>query len=371
MNDFKSQYHLIKEEIDDAVSKVLESGWYILGENVSAFEREFADYCGAQFAVSVGNGLEALQLALLSCSVGEGDEVLTVANTAVATVLAISLTGAKPVFVDVDPETFGIDVSKIEKKITNRTKAILPVHLFGHPVDMDPVREIAERNNLLIIEDACHAHGAEYKGKRAGTLGHVGCFSFYPTKNLGGYGDGGAIVTNEKEIAAKVSSLRNYGQETRYEHALRGINSRLDELQAAILRIKLKHLDEWNENRRRNARLYDELLQGTNVICPKEKDYARHVYHLYVIRSKKRDQLQRFLEAKGITTLIHYPIPVHLQKAYEDLGVCSGALPVTENLADEILSLPIFPELEKPQIEEVTGSIRTFCGQHNICECLS
>jgi dTDP-4-amino-4,6-dideoxygalactose transaminase len=360
MNDFRLQYSSIKEEVDKAISDVLESGWYILGENVRAFEKEFAAYCGAKFGVGVGNGLEALQLALLAYDVGDGDEVITVANTAVATALAISLTGAVPVFVDIDPETYAMDVTHIDEKITNKTKAILPVHLFGHPVDMDPLVEIAASNNLLVIEDACQAHGTEYKGKKAGTLGHAGCFSFYPTKNLGAYGDGGMIVTDNEKIAEKLYSLRNYGQKTRYVHLLKGINSRLDEVQAAILRVKLKHLDEWNEKRREYARLYNQLLQETEAICPIEKDYARHVYYLYVIRSRKRDKLQSFLEAKGITTLIHYPIPIHLQKAYEDLGIKRGALPKTEKVADEILSLPIYPELKKNQIEEVTDSIKEF-----------
>lgn len=363
MNDFKLQYLSIKNEIDEVVNHVLESGWYILGENVKAFEKEFADYCGAKFAVGVGNGLEALQLAMLAYSIGNGDEVITVANTAVATVLAISLTGAKPVFVDIDSETYGIDVSQIEERITDKTKAILPVHLFGHPVNMDPLVEIAIQNNLVVIEDACQAHGAEYKGKKVGTLGHVGCFSFYPTKNLGAYGDGGMIITNDEEIAERLFSLRNYGQKTRYIHQFKGLNSRLDEIQAAILRVKLKHLDEWNEKRREKAKLYNELLQGADVICPKQKDYAEHVYHLYVIRSRKRDELQRFLDARGIIALIHYPIPVHSQKAYEDLGVHRGALPITEKIANEILSLPIFPELRKDQIEEVVDSIKLFFEQ--------
>lgn len=363
MNNFRLQYTLIKSEVDEAINQVLESGWYILGENVKAFEKEFAEYCGAKFAVGVGNGLEAIQLAMLSYGIGHGDEVITVANTAVATVLAISLTGAKPVFVDVDSETYGIDVSQIEDRITNKTKAILPVHLFGHPVNMYPLLEIAIQNDLVVIEDACQAHGAEYKREKVGTLGHVGCFSFYPTKNLGAYGDGGMIITDEEEIAEKLFSMRNYGQETRYTHLFKGLNSRLDELQAAILRVKLRHLDEWNEKRRENAKLYNELLEGSNVLCPTEKGYAKHVYHLYVIRSRKRDELQRSLKAKGIITLIHFPIPVHLQRAYEDLGAHRGALPVTERIADEILSVPIFAELRKDQIEEVVVSIKAFFEQ--------
>ena len=360
MNDFKLQYLSIKNEIDVAIDQVLGSGWYVLGENVEAFEKEFADYCGARFAIGVGNGLEALQIAMQAYDIGAGAEVITVANTAVATVLAISLAGAKPVFVDIDAETHGMDVTQIEKKITNKTKAILPVHLFGHPVDMDPLLDIATQNDLFVIEDACQAHGAEYKARKVGTLGDAGCFSFYPTKNLGAYGDGGMIVTNEEEIVAKLFSMRNYGQKTRYVHELKGLNSRLDELQAAILRVKLKHLDRWTEQRRENAKLYGELLQKVDVFCPKEKDYAKHVYHLYVIRSQKRDELQRFLQDRDIITLIHYPIPVHLQKAYADLGINRGALPVTEKTASTILSLPIYPELRKDQVEEIVDLIELF-----------
>jgi len=360
MNNFKLEYLSIKNEIDEAISQVLESGRYVLGENVKSFEKEFADYCGAKFAIGVGNGLEALQLAMLAYGVGNGDEVITVANTAVATVLAISLTGAKPVFVDIISQTYGMDVSQIEKRLNKKTKAILPVHLFGHPVNMDPLLEIAAENNLVVIEDASQAHGAEYHGRRVGALGHAGCFSFYPTKNLGAYGDGGIIITSEEEIAERLFSLRNYGQKTRYIHQSKGLNSRLDEIQAAILRVKLKHLDEWNQKRRENARLYNELLQGADVTTPIEKDYAKHAYHLYVIGSQRRDELQLFLEARGITTLIHFPIPVHLQKAYEDLGVHRGTLPITEKTANEILSLPIFPELRRNQIEKIVASIKSF-----------
>jgi dTDP-4-amino-4,6-dideoxygalactose transaminase len=360
MNDFILQYNSIKKEIDDAINNVLKSGWYILGENVRCFEKEFANYCGIKNAIGVGNGLEALQLAMLAYGLKEGDEVITVSNTAVATVLAISLTGAKPIFVDIDTETYNMDISKIEEKITNRTKAILPVHLFGHSVDMDPLLEIADQNDLIVIEDACQAHGAEYKGKKVGGLGNVGCFSFYPTKNLGAYGDGGMIITNDKEIAEKILMLRNYGQTSRYVHSIRGINSRLDELQAAILRVKLKYLEKWNEQRRKNAKLYNTFLKGTKIICPSEKSYAKHIYYLYVIRSNNRDELQLFLEKQKITTLIHYPIPVHLQKSYEDLGVINGTLPVTEKLANEILSIPIYPELESEQIGQITDCIKMF-----------
>lgn len=358
MNDLALEYASIKNEIDATIEGVLKSGWYILGENVKLFEKEFADYCGAKFAVGVGNGLEALQLAMLAYGIGEGDEVITVANTAVATVLAISLNGAIPVFVDIDSETYEMDVTQIEKKITRRTKALLPVHLFGHPVDMRPLMEIAAKHNLLVIEDACQAHGTEYKTKKVGTFGDVGCFSFYPTKNLGACGDGGMVITNNEEIFEKVLVLRNYGQKTRYLHEVNGINSRLDEIQAALLRVKLKYLDDWNEKRRKIASWYNELLSTTNVVCPKEKEYAKHNYHLYVIRSEKRDKIHDFLAAKGITSLIHYPIPIHLQKPYAYLGILLGALPNTEKASNEILSLPIFPELRYNQIEEVVNSIK-------------
>ena len=359
-NDFKLQYRYIKNEIDEAINNCLESGWYILGNNVKAFEKEFAEYCGAEFGIGVGNGLEALQLALLAYGVGKGDEVITVANTAVATALAISSTGATPVFVDIDPETYEIDTSEVEKKITKKTRAILPVHLFGHPVNMDPLLEIAVRDDLLVVEDACQAHGTEYKGRKVGTLGQVGCFSFYPTKNLGGCGDGGMVLTNDPKIAEKISSLRNYGQQTRYIHQYKGLNSRLDEIQAAILRVKLKHLDEWNEKRRRIAKYYNEFLEGTEIICPKEAPFAKHVYHLYVIRSRKRDKMQQYLETKGVSTLIHYPIPIHLQKAYSELGLPEGSLPVTEKICQEILTIPIFPELSPNQIQEIVNSINNF-----------
>jgi dTDP-4-amino-4,6-dideoxygalactose transaminase len=359
-NDFKIQYESIKDEIKEAINQVLEKGHYILGENVEAFEKEFANYCGAKFGIGVGNGLEALQIAMYAYGIGKGDEVITVSNTAVATVLAISFNGAKPVFVDIEAETQQIDVSLIKKKITKKTKAILPVHLFGHPVDMDPLLDIASKNNLLVIEDACQSHGARYKGNKVGTLGNAGCFSFYPTKNLGAYGDGGMVLTNDREIAEKMLSIRNYGQKTRYTHIYKGLNSRLDELQAAILRVKLKHLETWINQRRENAKRYNKSFQKTKVTAPKEMSYAKHVYHLYVIRCEKRDELQRFLQDRGITTLIHYPIPVHLQVAYSDLRLHQGSLPVTEKTANTILSLPIYPELKESQIDEIVQAIQEF-----------
>ncbi len=360
MNDFKLQYCSIKKELNVAISQVLESGNFVLGDMVRCFEREFAEYCGAAFGIGVNSGLDALQLSMVALNIGRGDEVITVSNSAVATALAITHAGAKPVFADVDKRTRNIDPQKIKEKITKRTKAVLPVHLFGNPVDMEQINEIAEDHDLSVVEDACQAHGAEYKGKKTGTLGDAGCFSFYPTKNLGAYGDGGIVLTSDEEIYEKIRMLRNYGQKTRYTHVFKGVNSRLDEIQAAILRVKLRHLDKWNDARRRNAKSYNELLRGTEVVCPVEQKGGKHVYHLYVIESKKRDQLQNFLSSKKITTLIHYPIPIHLQEAYKELEIPTGMLPITESSAKRILSLPVCPELTEAQIGYVADSIRHF-----------
>lgn len=361
MNDFKLQYLSIREEIDSAIQDVLDSGWYILGDKVTAFEQEFAQYCKSDFAVGVGNGLDALKLTLRAFGIKNGDEVITVSNTAVATALAISLVGAKPVFVDIDPTTYTLDITQLESKINNKTKAIIPVHLFGHPVDMEPLMELANKYKLVVIEDACQAHGSEYRGRKVGSIGNAGCFSFYPTKNLGAYGDGGMILTNNKKIAEKIMLLRNYGQESRYVHIFKGENSRLDELQAAILSVKLKYLDKWNEKRRYNAEIYKKLLKEVpEVICPIEKINAKHIYHLYVIRTLKRNDLQNFLKSKNIITLIHYPIPIHLQKAYKNSEIYKKSLPVTERVAEEILSLPMYPELQSEQIKNVAESIKLF-----------
>jgi dTDP-4-amino-4,6-dideoxygalactose transaminase len=297
---------------------------------------------------------------LRACGVQNGDEVITVPNTAIATVLAITMAGGTPVFVDIDPQSYNMDASKIERAITSKTKAILPVHLFGQTADMGPILEIAGEHNLKVIEDACQAHGAEYKGKKAGSLAHAGCFSFYPTKNLGAYGDGGMVVTNDEEIAHRMRLLRNYGERERYYHTIKGFNSRLDELQAAVLRVKLKRLDDWNSARRQRAKLYDSLLADSGVITPAEMGYGKHVYHLYVIRTKFQDELRRFLESKGVGTLIHYPVPVHLQEAYCDLGLGRGALPLAERYANEILSLPLYPELTRQDQETAASLIKEF-----------
>ncbi len=364
-NNLRSQYLSIKEEIDEAVAEVLDSGWFILGPQVVAFEKEFAAYCETSYAVGVGNGTEGLQLALLACGVGPGDEVITTPLTAVFTALAISATGAMPVFVDIDPQTYTLDPLRLERAFTPKTRAILPVHLYGQCADMEPIVEFARRYDLAVVEDACQAHGALYKGRKAGCLGHVGVFSFYPTKNLGAYGDAGIVVTNDQEIAERVQTLRNGGQRGRYRHVVRGFNSRLDELQAAILRVKLRRLDEWNAARRRRARLYNELLKGSNVVTPVEREYAQHVYHLYVIRSRRRDDLRSFLQQHGVETLIHYPTPVHLQEAYRDLGFRreEGELPLfreAETCAAAILSLPLFPHLAEKQVAYVCDLIGQF-----------
>ena len=358
--ELRSQYASIKGEIDEAIQKVLEKGWYVLGENVERFEREFADYCGAKYAIGVGSGTEALHLALLACGVQPGDEVITVPNTAVPTASAISFAGAIPVFVDIDPVSYNMDPGQIEQRITPKTRVILPVHLYGQAADMDPILEIARRHNLKVVEDAAQAHGTEYRGKRIGTLGDAGCFSFFPSKNLGAYGDAGAIVTNDEHLARTSLLLRNYGQKVRYFHSIKGFNSRLDELQAAILRVKLRYLDSWNEARRQRAAAYDRLLANSGVVIPTEMAYGRHVYHLYAIRAQKRDALQRFLESRGIGTIIHYPVPIHLQEAYQDLGWAQGAFPAAERHAREVLSLPMYPELPGESIERIAEAIHDF-----------
>lgn len=357
--DLRQQYYSIKEEIDNAIKKVLDKSWFILGENVSAFEREFAKYCGRKYGISVNSGTDALQLALLACGIKKGDEIITVPNSFIATSLAIFNVGAKPVFVDIDPETYNIDVEQIEEKISEKTKAILPVHLYGHVCEMDKIRKIARKHRLKIIEDCAQAHGSEYRRKKAPIFG-VGCFSFYPPKNLGAYGDGGIVVTDDRRVARKLKLLRNYGQIKKYFHVTKGFNSRLDEMQAAILRVKLKKLDLWNKLRREHANLYSSLLKNTRLIKPIQKIDNKHVFYLYVIRSKKRDKLQKFLKSNGVETLIHYPIPLHLQKAHKDLGYRKGDFPVAEKYAKEILSLPMFPELKEEEIKYVANLIKKF-----------
>jgi dTDP-4-amino-4,6-dideoxygalactose transaminase len=351
------QYGAIKAELDQAIQSVLDGGWFILGEQVSAFESEFAAYCGAAFAVGVGNGTDALQLALMACAVGPGDEVITSPLSAAFTALAISATGAIPKFVDIQLSTYNIDPQRLEEAIGPRTKAIMPVHLYGQPADMDPILDIARKHNLSVIEDAAQAHGALYKGSRVGTLGRVGCFSFYPSKNLGAFGDGGMVVTNAPEIAERLRMLRNGGQKTRYDHRLLGVNSRLDELQAAILRVKLHYLEKWNGRRQHIATLYTALLGDSEVNPPAQMPGATHVYHLYVIRCGKRDALQKHLAERGVQTAVHYPTPIHLQGAYGWLSLDAGSFPVAERCATEVLSLPIYPELTDTRVRQVAAHI--------------
>ena len=366
--DLTRQYKAIEEDILDAVKRVFERGHFILGEEVSAFEEEFSHYCGLPYGVGVGSGTDALYLALKAMGIGEGDEVITVAHSFIASALAISMNGATPLFIDIDPETYTMDPNALEgllkqrkkQRGMGRIKAILPVHLYGHPAEMDAIMDIANRYHLPVIEDACQAHGTEYLGKRAGTFGLLGCFSFYPTKNLGAYGDGGIIITREKRLDERLRLLRRYGEKKKYQHVLKGGNSRLDEIQAAILRVKLKFLDQWNTERRKKAFLYRRMLEYAGVSCPIEKEQARHIYHLFVIRTKRRDPLQKFLQEKGVETLIHYPTPIHLQKAYQELRYRRGILPVTEKCAKEVLSLPLFSGITTEEIEAVAEAIRSF-----------
>jgi len=351
----KAQYLAHKQEIDDAINRVLESGWYILGDEVGAFEEEFAVYLGVNHAVGVGNGTEALHLALVACGIGYGDEVATVSHTAVATVAAIELAGAKPVFVDIDPVTYNMDPDLLEKGITSKTKAIVPVHLYGRPAPMEEILAIAKEYGLCVVEDCAQAHGATYRGKRVGSFGDMACFSFYPTKNLGALGDGGAVVTNNPELAEKARLLREYGWAERYVSHTPGWNTRLDEIQAAILRVKLKHLDFDNARRFKLANLYSEGLFETGIALPMLQKDAVHVYHLYVIRVKERGSLKAYLRSKDIGATVHYPAPVHLQPAYEKIAV---SLPNTEIAAREVLSLPMYPELTENQVQFVIDSIK-------------
>jgi len=358
--DLRREYRSLQTEIDQSARRVMERGWFVLGQEVVQFEREFAAYLGLKHAVGVASGTEAIQLALMAAGVGTGDEVITPANTCVPTVAGITSTGARPVLVDIDSSSFNIDPAKIEEAITPRTKAILPVHLYGQAADMDSILEIANHHKVAVIEDAAQAHGATFRDRKLGAFGLAGCFSFYPSKNLGAFGDGGAVVTNDTEIDARLRRLRNYGEERRYHHTAKGINSRLDEIQAAILRAKLPYLDRWNDRRREIARIYNREINNKAVIKPEEMEYGRSNYHLYVIRCARRDKLQDHLAERGVTTLIHYPVPIHLQPAFSDLGKVVGDFPVTEECAGEVLSLPIFPELTDEEIHQVAQSVNSF-----------
>jgi len=358
--DPRASYLDCKEEIDAAIARVMESGRYILGQEVAAFEHEFAAYIGVQYGIGVGSGTEALHIALKACGIQPGDEVITVSHTAVATVAAIQLCGARPILVDIDPQTFVIDANRIERAITSRTKVIIPVHLYGNVADMQSIRSIADRHGLRIVEDCAQSHGATYGGQKSGALGNIAAFSFYPTKNLGALGDAGMVVTNDPDLSDRVRLLREYGWRQRYVSEIPGLNSRLDELQAAILSVKLKHLEQWNEERRKKAKIYTGMLAPLGIVCPSEGLGVKHVYHLYVIRTRERDALQVFLKKKGIQTLIHYPVPIHLQKAYKDLGYHHGDLPLTEQCSLEILSLPFSPGVRESEMEEVANGIRSF-----------
>ncbi|MCX7013922.1 MAG: DegT/DnrJ/EryC1/StrS family aminotransferase [Candidatus Sumerlaeota bacterium] len=358
--DLKAQYETIRDEIAEALNAVLESGAFAGGPFVEKFEREFASFCECEHAVGVNSGTTALWLALQGLGVGPGDEVITVPNTFIATAEAISLTGARPVFVDVDEGAYTMDPAFLEGAITPATRAIIPVHLYGQPADMDPILAIARRHGLLVIEDACQAHGARYKGKSVGSLGDAGCFSFYPGKNLGAYGEGGAVVTKHRSLADTVRMLRDHGQSQKYYHSLIGINARMDGIQGAVLSVKLKHLPAWNAARRWNADLYNRLLADCPVITPPyEPDYAEHVYHLYVVRTPNRDALMAALKDQGVHCGIHYPLPIHRQKAYESLDLPLGQYPVAEASAAEVLSLPMYAELTQEQINLVVHKMRT------------
>jgi dTDP-4-amino-4,6-dideoxygalactose transaminase len=355
--DLQAQYRSIKGEIDAAIGRVLDSAQFILGDEVAAFERDFAQYCQASETVAVNSGTSALHLALLAAGIGPGDEVITVPFTFVATVSAIGYTGARAVFVDIEPDYFTIDPTKIEAAITPRTRAIMPVHLYGQPADMDPILEIARRHRLTVIEDAAQAHGAEYHGRRCGSLAEIAGFSFYPGKNLGAYGEGGAVTTTRADVATACRTLRDWGQEKRYEHRLKGFNYRMDGIQGAVLRVKLRHLEAWTEQRRQVAAWYAETLDPERVRLPKARPECRHVYHVFAVRIDDRDKLRDVLGAQGIQTGIHYPIPVHLQPAHADLDYHAGDFPNAETVAREVLSLPIFPEMTRDQVETVAAAV--------------
>jgi len=359
--DLKAQYETIKEEINTAIQEVIDSCAFAGGPFVEKFEREYAEFCGADYAIGVGSGTEALWLTLLALGIGRGDEVITVPNTFIATVEAISFAGATPVFVDIDEDYYTMNPELIENAITPRTKAVIPVHLFGQMANMDPIMEIAKKHGLYVIEDACQAHGAEYKGKRAGSVGEAGCFSFYPGKNLGAYGEAGAVTTNNKDLTHKIKMLRDHGQSKKYYHDIIGWNARMDGIQAAVLSVKLRHLEEWNDKRRKNAGIYDSLLKKEGELCiTKEAEYNKHIYHIYAIRIQKRGALITALKEKNIFCGIHYPVPIHLQRVYKGIGYTQGSFPAAERQADEVLSLPMDAELSRDQIVYVCELLRKF-----------
>ena len=361
--DLTAQYNSIKSEIDAAVMKVIESQHFVLGQEVESFEKEVAAYCGTKYAIGVASGTDALILSLKALGIGPGDEVITTPFTFFATAESISITGAKPVFADVDPKTYCINPELIEDKITKNTKAIIPVHLFGQCADMDRIMEIAKINNLKVIEDTAQAMGAKYKGKQAGSMGDIGALSFFPSKNLGGFGDGGMIITNNKELADKIKMLRVHGSTIRYIHSAIGINSRLDALQAAILRVKLKHLNRWLDGRRKVARYYDENLKGLPLITPYAPSYNTHTYHLYVLRVKPSpEKLAKSLNDAGIEARTYYPVPLHLQECYKGLGYKKGDLKESESASSETLAIPIYPELDTEKLSFIVTKINESLG---------
>jgi dTDP-4-amino-4,6-dideoxygalactose transaminase len=362
--DLRAEYELLRSELEAATSRVLASGWYILGQEVAAFEEEFAGYLGVAHAVGVASGTDAVLLACRALEIGPGDEVITVSHTAVATVTAIELSGARPVFVDIDPVTYTMDVSQVEAAITSRTKAVMPVHLYGRPAEMDTLLALARQHNLFVIEDCAQAHGARYKGKRVGMLGDAAAFSFYPTKNLGAVGDGGAVVTNNPAVADRLKMLRQYGWQQRYISDIAGYNSRLDELQAALLRVKLRHLDSFNADRRHLAERYLQQLAQLPLILPTAEPDCEPVFHLFVIQTEQRDGLRTYLAEQGIGTAVHYPVPVHRQPAYHRLGYEVGSLPVTEGVCGQILSLPMHPHLSEAEVEKVSQAVRDWVVKH-------
>jgi dTDP-4-amino-4,6-dideoxygalactose transaminase len=360
--DLKAQYQSIKPEIDAALARVFDTCQFVLGSEVAAFERDFAAYCGTAECIALNSGTSALHLALLAAGVGPGDEVITVPFTFVASVAAVLYAGAKPVLVDIDPRSFTLDPAAIESAITPRTKVILPVHLYGQAADMDPIMEIARRRGLVVIEDAAQAHGAKYKGRPVGGIGDLGCFSFYPGKNLGAYGEGGAVTTSNSGHADAIRMLRDWGQDRKYHHRLRGYNYRMEGFQGAVLGVKLRHLDRWTAARRAVVRSYNQWFADCDVEIPQEMAWGEHVYHVYTLRVNDRDRVQAALTAAGVQTGIHYPVPVHLQPAYSDLGYGAGAFPHSERAARQVLSLPLYPELSSPAVAHVAQALRKAVG---------
>lgn len=364
--DLKIQYQTIQDDVNSNLQEVMRRCDFVLGQDVKTFEEEFATFCQVEYAVGLDSGYSALELILRAYGIGPGDEVITAANTFIATAFAITNTGAKPVLVDIDPATYNLDPTLLEAAITPATRAIMPVHLYGQTADMDPILHIASKHGMQVIEDAAQAHGARYKGKRAGSLGDAAAFSFYPGKNLGAYGDGGAVVTNDPQLAERIRMLRDLGMRVKYHHEIKGFNHRLDTMQAAVLRVKLRHLDDWNAARRQVARQYDLRLSDLIIIIPSTPEWAEHIYHLYVIRAENRDALQKYLNQAGIASGLHYPIPIHLQPAYQELGYQEGDFPITEQYAKEILSLPMYPELTTDAVDYVADTIKAFLEESQL-----